>query len=328
MRITGNLEKVQDKNYSHCYGCGLCTLVCPVWHQNRDVHCTPHGHAKAMQAGGDVNSVGLYDCILCGACEPVCPENIAIMPMLLDLRQKHAGSHAEVSVDRPEPSVRVDKPDVLLLADEALLGRDNLLKKTLALLNSRKNASVSAAPDHGNDILHALQSGVKISASRLDAFLGLLDAANHLIVSDGLLKSAVQQWLPAMKMTSLGYQLSSFPAMQKKLRRSDLYIIESRAYNADFDQMVKHYHQLRQFSGCQFNLDLQRLAQPTGGIGSAYRLNSRATTTMPVFNAGKQVEWILQGRDVERIIVEHLDDGVAMARVSDKPVIHVAEFLT
>lgn len=320
------------KSYSDCYGCGLCTLVCPVWHQSHNVCCTPHGHAKALQSRGEINIIGLFDCILCGACEPVCPENISLMQMILELRQNATKNKTALN-DNPVSTSSFNKEqsnqqahNILLLADEALLERTNLLKQTLKLLNASKLRGIEQAQDSGCDISSALQSGLEITPLRLKEFLSTLKTAKKLIVSDCLLKRKLQQWLPNTKILSLGFVLSSLPALQYKLNSKDLYIIECKAYNADFERMVSHYNKLKQQSNCHLNLDLQRLAVPTGAGHIENR--SDAASDMPRFNSNKQTQWILQGLNFERIVVECVKDGIAIAQVSDKPIFHLTELLS
>lgn len=320
-----------ENDYSDCYGCGLCTLVCPVWHQNHDVCCTPHGHAKAMQANSDVNVIGLFDCILCGACEPVCPANIEIMKMMIELRQNHTDEKL-LPLKSKSLSDNSITSQVLFLADDALLknkmqSNNSLLSQTLKLLNSTDTGQVSQAQDNGSDISKAIKSGVEISPVRLEEFLTSISSATKLIVSDCLLRTALQQWLPSLKIISLGYVLSNLSLIKNKLSERDLYVIECRAYNANFQKMVTHYNQLKQHSGCQLNLDLQRLAMPTGGLDiNKHRLDSK--TTMTTFDPHKQSQWILQGLNVDRIVVESVEDGMAMMQVSDKPIIHLTELLS
>ena len=334
MNITAAIKNRKQNNYSHCYGCGLCTLVCPVWHQNHDICCTPHGHAKAMQSDGEVNVIGLFDCILCGACEPVCPANIEIMEMMIKLRQNHVDSKSLAL----EPKSLSDNPikpminPVLFLADDALLehkmqSNNKLLNQTLKLLNSAGVGSVGQAQDNGADIIKAIKSGLEISPDRVEEFLAPIKLAKKLIVSDCLLRTALQQWLPNVEIMSPGYVLSNLPAIKNKLSEKDLYVIECRAYNANFKKMVAHYNQLKQHSGCQLNLDLQRLAMPTGGLDiNKHRLDSK--TTMTTFDPHKQSQWILQGLNIDRIVVESVEDAIAIMQVSDKPIIHVAELLS
>lgn len=326
-----NTSNSPGKNFSHCHGCGLCALVCPVWQQTHDVSCAPHGHAKALQYGGKINVKGLFDCVLCGACEPVCPEDIEIMAMLIDLRKKSASSRPQGANIPAKSATRQNKQDsnktdtktheVLLLADEALSHQPALLGRVLELLSGE--GVIGQAQDNGSDISLALQSGTTISSKRRNEFIDSIKYASRLVISDGLLKNAIQDWLPAIEIISLGYALSNLPAIQQKLGAKDLYIIETQAYHADFDRLVTHYDRLRRSSGCELNLDLQRLAIPTGGIGADFK--QAPYEAAAGFDVSRQCQWILQGLDIERIVVENVEDGIVMKNVSNKPVIHVAE---
>jgi hypothetical protein len=81
-----------------------------------------------------------------------------------------------------------------------------------------------------------------------------------------------------------------------------LYVIASQAFNQDQSRLIGRYDRLRASSGCQMNLDLQRIAMP----------------------AARQARWILEGRRVERIVVEDLAEREAFA-FTGKPVLHFAE---
>ncbi|MBK7024870.1 MAG: 4Fe-4S dicluster domain-containing protein [Sulfuritalea sp.] len=60
-----------------------------MWRSRRDPRFSPEGIAKARQNGatvGELNPV-LDACTLCGACDPVCPENIDLSGMIMALRR-------------------------------------------------------------------------------------------------------------------------------------------------------------------------------------------------------------------------------------------------
>src|SRR4051812_9005201 len=77
-------------DYNSCSGCSLCLLVCPVWRATRDLRMSPHGRAKALQNGASIEQIAasVEACTLCGACEPVCPERINLVEMVIELRTK------------------------------------------------------------------------------------------------------------------------------------------------------------------------------------------------------------------------------------------------
>jgi len=67
------------------------------------------------------------------------------------------------------------------------------------------------------------------------------------------------------------------------------------------------------------NLDLNRMAIPTG-------IDSRSAR-LQLFDAKKQIEWLIQGRIFKRIVVENRADQAMLAEVTGKPVLHVSELI-
>jgi hypothetical protein len=68
------------------------------------------------------------------------------------------------------------------------------------------------------------------------------------------------------------------------------------------------------------NLDLQRVATPTGASSYQHRegmLNS--------ISIEAQVQWLLEGRKAERIVIEHMADHEAFSKFTSLRVVHLAE---
>jgi len=272
-----------------CSGCGLCLLVCPVWRESHDVRLTPKGRARAIQHGAtrDDLAASVAGCTLCGACEPACPEELPLVDMLLELRSGNAFPHC---AGKPSSGAKN-----LLLAGPALRADSERCARTLALLDD-----YDLAQDDGSDIAAALAAGMRISGERTEAFLAALHGARRLVIADGLLLRALRRWLPEMPICGIGEAL--LPAIAAKLRAGDLYVIASQAFNQDQARLIGRYDRLRASSGCEMNLDLQRIAMPAAG----------------------QARWILEGRRVERIVVEDLAERAAFG-FAGKPVLHLAE---
>src|SRR5690349_7028159 len=89
-----------SRDYASCSGCGLCLLVCPVWRRSCDLGLTPLGRAKALQHGAAAADIAssIQSCTLCAACEPVCPEEIGLVAMTLELRCQLAQTAAVQSL--------------------------------------------------------------------------------------------------------------------------------------------------------------------------------------------------------------------------------------
>jgi heterodisulfide reductase subunit C len=282
-------------DHGACSGCSLCLLVCPVWRETRDVRLTPRGRAKARQHGASAAAIAasLDSCTLCGACEPACPEALPLVDMVLELRRQRP--LAEVAFAAKSPPAATAKR---VLLPGRVLGTDAARRRrTLALLG----AGWALAEDDGADIALALEAGRAVPDARRDAFLGPLRAAQRLVVAEGLLLRALRRWLPKVPSISLGEALTMTSAIRDKLRADDLYVIEPRAFHHDHARLVGHYDGLRAASGCEMNLDLQRIAIPAS-----------------------QAQWILEGRQVARIVVEDVNDGAAFS-FARAPVIHVAD---
>lgn len=314
------------RGYEACTGCSLCLLACPVWRATRDIRLTPHGRARALQCGAraDELAASIDACTLCGACEPACPQNIGLVEMTMDLRAALAVRATEEPVTKPgEPTHAGGDAGpgaaTVLVPDRALHADSVLLERMVALLGG--NGRVSVAQDDGADIALAMESGAAIAEARLARFLAPLRRAKRLVVGDGMLIRALRGWLPAARIESQGVAASSTAVVRDRLRASDLYVIEPRAYHADQERLVKYYDALRVALGCSMNLDLQRLAIPTtAGCLPAARGRSRV-------DVRDQARWILEGREFARIVVEDLNDIAAFTAVSDKPVAHLAQLI-
>lgn len=288
--------------HAACSGCSLCLLVCPTWRSTHDPRMTPEGRAKALQHGATAEDLraSVESCTLCGACEPVCPEQIDLVGMTLDLRARLADAEA-VAASQERMKARTPSAPVaasrLVLAGPALRAKAGALAKIARLLDAR------ACADEGGDIAHALQSGAPIPPGRLESFLAGLRNAKTLYVEDGFWMRHLRVWLPKLRMMGLGEALSLLATVRGALRKTDLYVIDTRAYHGDYERLVGHYDRLRAERACSFNLDLQRIAIP----------------------AANQAAWILKGRSVERIVVERQEDGEAFLQHGAYPVVHVAE---
>lgn len=311
------------KDHADCSGCALCLLVCPLWRRSRDLHKSPQGCAKALQhsaAPADLADT-VWNCTLCGACDPVCPEQIDVSGMIMKLRGQLAHPQAPVLQERMAAQARRPAPayreKTALLADETLHAQPDLLYRISELLG--KAGAIAVVNDDGTDISLALEAGVAVPPERLAALIEPLQRAEKVIAADGLLLPYLAQWLPAANIFSLGETLSSLEPVRRNLRSTDLYVIEPRAYHADYVRMVKHYDRLRKERGCSFNLDLQRIAVPATVRGLQQRLGLMAP------DEEEQTRWVLHGRSFTRIVVENLEDRAALEKVSDVPVVHLAE---
>ncbi len=302
-----------------CIGCDLCLLACPVWDATRDIRLTPHARARGLQYGASAQdlAVGVDACTLCASCEPACPENIALVDMVLALRGELAGADKERAARiewrrKPGGERSVYRSLVLL----PVAGTPEIGRICVAL-----GKDVLAAEDDGSDIALAIESGVAIPENRRAEFLRPLRSARGLVVGDGLFARRLQSWLPGARIDTLGLVLSALPALRSRLDSRDLYIIETRAYHFGHARLVGYYAALRTSTGCRMNLDLQRFARATTA-GSAAESFGRNRV-----DAREQARRIMQGVDFERVIVEDPRDAAPFEAVTDKPVLHLSQLL-
>ena len=317
--------RAATQDHTACSGCSLCLLVCPVWRHTHDLRLTPHGRAKALQHGAGIEEIApsIEACTLCGACEPVCPENIALLDMITDLRRRLPPStvtrnlQTQIHTEFPRSLVTRSAATTVLLSGMLLSWNQALLAQVRRLLSD--SGRVAVANDHGANIALALETGVTVPPQRIERFLAPLRQHRTVIVANGLLMRPLRAWLPASNIVSLGEALSSRATVRSQLRAGDLYIIEPRAYHADHARLVLHYDTLRAETGCAMNLDLQRIAIPATLINLRQRVGQEAPS------GAAQLRWLLKGRRVSRIVVESVGDRAAFEQECDVPVVHLAE---
>lgn len=298
-----------------CHGCGLCTLVCPVWHMSGNVRYTPHGLAKSMQSGDTPDADSVTACILCGTCASICPQNIDLMKLMLELRTKiPAQEHLNQHTDQPGPNdTDPTNGGTVLIASELLISEQPLFDKVVTCLEDSSNITVLG--DTGDDIVESLQEGIPVTEKRKLEFTAKLLSARKIIVCNGLLAFKLKSWLPGKILISAGHVISKLNRIRKAINPDDLYIVDSFAYNTNVKTMLAYYDKLRKSRGCDINLDLQRLAIPTG---SQFNNDTYAS---------QQAQWLLSGRGYKRIITEDIKDYRFMSGHSEKPVLHIAELL-
>jgi len=305
---------------SECNGCGVCMLSCPVWRQHHTKALTYCGRTRALIGGADEEDLApaARGCILCGSCEPLCPMGIRTQQATIRLR-KNLSSRGFLPkpVIKPHAHGAKTASSRIVIPGQALRANATLAKTVLSLLG--RTAGLHA--DDGYDILLTLESGQELNEERLREYLAELAAAEEVVIADGLLFNVVRSLLPSsVKVRSLGQALLANAKVRAGLNPTDFYMIETRAYNAHRREFVATYDALRQETGCMMNLDLQRVATPTGASSMQHR-EGLAT----IISIKEQVKWLLEGRKTERIVVECLDDFEAFSVHTKLPVLHLAE---
>jgi len=116
-----------------------------------------------------------------------------------------------------------------------------------------------------------------------------------------------------------GFVMSCDPVVQQKINQDDLYIIDAAYFHADYERRVEHYASLRTNTGCQINLDLNRMAIPTGVSSLAEKSG--------YFDVKQQIECLLHGREFERVLVENPMDMTVLREITEKEVIYIGDLM-
>jgi len=319
--IRNKASKTGSTDPAQCNGCGVCMLSCPVWNQHHTKILAYCGRNRASIGGATDEDLlaSARACLLCGSCEALCPMGIRTQQTTITLRQNLA---ARGHLPKPGAQINRQKSETIvfsrfLLPGKALSADSKLASSVLELLGQRVGLHV----DDGYDIALDLESGQAMSAARIEAFIAPLTRVSEIIVDDGLLFNLLRSLLPSsITVRSLGQALLANPKVRAGIKKNDLYMIETRAYNANRKKFVALYDALRQETGCFMNLDLQRVATPTGAASYHHHLGLENIVSIEA-----QVRWLLEGRNAQRIVVEHLDDREAFAWYTKIPVVHLAE---
>lgn len=306
---------------TQCNGCGVCMLSCPVWRQHHTKALTYCGRNRASIGGANEEDLApsARACILCGSCEPLCPMGIPTQQTTIRLR-KNLSAQGFL----PKPVALRDRLRSgsahfprLVIPGGALQANIHLASAVLQLLGK----NIGFYDDDGYDILLALESGQEMNDARIEEFTVPLFKAAEVIVTDGLLYNVLRSLLPSsVKVRPLGQALLMNGHVREGLRPTDFYMIDTRAYNAHQRSFVSFYDAVRRETGCSMNLDLQRVATPTGAASMQHREGLASVVSIE-----DQVKWLLEGRAAERIVVEHLDDYAAFTAYTKLPVVHLAE---
>ena len=308
---------------AECNGCGVGLLSCPVWMQRHTHALTFCGRNRAAIGGAaeEELAASARACILCGSCEALCPTGIRTQQSTLALRRRLAEKGLMPSVVFPakRPAAREADRTRLLLAGPALSRHRALLEIVLHLLE-QSGRPVTCAAEDGHDPWLMLESGHVPSDEHFHSFMTPLTKASEIIVADGLLFNLLRPHLPpSIALRALGPVLLENSRVRSSLRPGDFLMIETRAYNAR-REAVQLYDGIRRETGCSMNLDLHRVATPTGASCYQHREGIAAAVSVE-----DQVHWLLEGRACDRIVVEHLDDRAAFETYTKLRVIHLAE---
>ncbi|MCK5640639.1 MAG: 4Fe-4S dicluster domain-containing protein, partial [Gammaproteobacteria bacterium] len=213
-------------DHLQCHGCSLCVVVCPTWQQTRDVHLTPKACARAYQhqAPDEELTLAAQACILCGACEAACPQDIKLHAMMKTLRR--SAHHNKIQFQQTDSHSSNDNDNItanqVFIPGPALQENTPVLESVTRLLE--KSKPIYCMSDIGHDIIHALAHGIDIPPVRQEIFLGPLKNKNTIIIDNGFLYRYLSECLPDTEIISLGMALGKLNGIST-LSTTDLYVI-------------------------------------------------------------------------------------------------------
>jgi ferredoxin len=303
-----------------CNGCGICVLPCPAWWDSRDMMVTPRGILRALQGNARAEDLRdtLFHCSMCGACEPVCPLDIDILGTFRELRGAIPSPLPEPVFPRPPRNgTAAVRQKRVLVPGPALSRSQGLLNLVVGILGA--SAAISVADDDGHDLALTLETGAAVDTGRVQEFLAPFRQAGELVVVEGILHRFLRRRLPRLRVTGLAEALLRIDQVRRSLRPADFLVVDARSFHSDHHRNLDLFDRVRRETGCQMNLDLQRLAIPTTADATA---GNRATRESTVATA---IRWMLEGRKIDRIVAESPLDIGAFRTHTDVPVVHLAE---
>jgi Fe-S oxidoreductase len=283
---------MSDLNFGECIGCGLCILGCPAYEETGFDLLTARGRNKALQSGLTASEMvePIWACTLCGYCDAVCPNDVHNIDIVLDLRRQLAGSVASTA-----PVSRA-----LVLGCTIRERAPHLVPSIVEFL---RRVGLPSGP-----IDEDCCGSLEVEAGR-----ALPGRAKAGVVADPIcFEQYDAEFLGVLAMRHLDlFQLT--PPFY--------YFAPHRIVNADHARVYPLYDGLRRRSGCDMNLDLNRLARSTSA-GSLQGLAGDRTTDI-----ASAVMRLLAHSKAERIITCSPADYLAFQAYSGRETRFITECL-
>jgi ferredoxin len=283
---------VSELNFGECIGCGLCILGCPSFEETGFDLLTARGRNKALQSGLAATDLiePIWACTLCGFCDAICPSDVHNVAIVLHLRRQLARTVA--------PTLPVSRP--LVVGCTIRERAPHLVPSIQEFL--RRIGRPAGPVDDG------CCGSLEVEAGR-----ALPSRAKAGVVADPIcLEQYDAEYLGSLAMQHLD---------QFDLSAPFYYYVPSRIVNGHHARSYPLYDALRRSTGCETNLDLNRLARATSaasvqGLSGENARDIRAA-----------VERLLAHSNVERIVTCSPADYLAFKAYSGRDTRFVTECL-
>jgi len=300
-------EMTSDLNFGDCIGCGLCVLGCPAYEETGFDLLTARGRNKALQSGLAAEDMvePIWACTLCGYCDAICPNDVHNVKIVLHLRRDLVQRAAAPASS--EASRRVEKPASSEASSQSLVLGCTIRERAGHLISSiaeflRRIGRASGPVDAG------CCGSLDVEAGR-----AMPARARAGVVADPVcLEQYDAEFLGVLAMQHLDLF---------ELKPPFYYYAPHRIVNRDHARAYPLYDGLRRRSGCDMNLDLNRLARSTSA-GSVQGLSGRGARDIPA-----AVARLLRHSPAERIITCSPADYLAFQSYSGRETLFITECL-
>ena len=167
--------------------------------------------------------------------------------------------------------------------------------------------------------VHRVETGAAVESGRVKEFLAPFRKVRELVVVEGILHRFLRRRMPRLRVTGLAEALLRVDGVRRSLRPGDFLVIDARSFHSDHHRNLKLFDRVRRETGCQMNLDLQRLAIPTTADATAGNRAARESTVATA------IRWMLRGRKIDRIVAESPLEVGAFQAHTEIPVVHLSE---
>lgn len=283
---------MSELNFGDCIGCGLCILGCPAYEETGFDLLTARGRNKALQSGLAAADMvePIWACTMCGFCDAICPSDVHNVAIVLHLRRQLAQAVAtSCPVSRPLVlgcTIRERAPHLIPSIQEFLrrIGRPS------------------------GPIDDACCGSLEVEAGR--ALPARVKAG---VVADPIcFEQYDADYLGVLAMQRL--DLFDFAA-------PFYYYAPHRVVNRDHARVYPLYDALRRRTGCDTNLDLNRLARSTSAA-SVQGLSGENPRDI-----GAAIARLLAHSKAERVITCSPADYLAFTTYSGRETLFITECL-
>jgi ferredoxin len=220
-------------NYGDCVGCGLCMIGCPAFEEEGSEAHTAKGRNRMLQAGlaAPAMKEALDACTLCGYCDAVCPKHVENVAITLKLRRD---LHGPVKPSTPPTHRLILGCTIRERAPELIPSIREFLRRI--------------------DIHDEPETSGCCGAKDVEAGQALPAQARGGIACDPVCAGQYDDVLPLGRLALENPQHFDF-------KPPFYYFAPHRLINGMHETFYPIYHALREKTGCEMNLDLNRLAR-------------------------------------------------------------------